>query len=235
MRRSMRVVILLVLSMVVLFLCFLFTGIRVNPLSTMEGKLLSLLLPEGERGVYYELNGSEGIAVVSEGLKKSRMATVQGLSRNSGTKIVESDFAKEEVKKVKEEVKPKKEFVKEPMKEPAKLKEAEKSLLETVVTKNQKAEKAKLPSERLEELAQRLQKEERRKKKEKKEKERRLAEKKKEEEKKEAEKTKAVVEVKESQSVEEKLKPVTEVKESKSIDIVTYRGAGYKFEAEEKA
>ena len=215
-RRSMRVVILLVLSMVVLFLCFLFTGIRVNPFSTMEGKLLSLLLPEGERGVYYELNGSEGIAVVSEGLKKSRMATVQGLSRNSGTKIVESDFAKEEAKK--ESVKVKKELVKEeakPVKEPVKAKkEVEKSLLETVVTKNQKAEKAKLPSERLEELAQRLQKEERRKKKEKKEKERRLAEKKKEEEKKEA---KPVVEVKESKPVEEKPKAV-EAKESKPVE-----------------
>ena len=215
-RRSMRVVILLVLSMVVLFLCFLFTGIRVNPFSTMEGKLLSLLLPEGERGVYYELNGSEGIAVVSEGLKKSRVATVQGLSRNSGTKIVESDFAKEEAKK--ESVKVKKELVKEeakPVKEPVKAKkEVEKSLLETVVTKNQKAEKAKLPSERLEELAQRLQKEERRKKKEKKEKERRLAEKKKEEEKKEA---KPVVEVKEVKPVEEKPKAV-EAKESKPVE-----------------
>ena len=198
-RRSMRVVILLVLSMVVLFLCFLFTGIRVNPFSTMEGKLLSLLLPEGERGVYYELNGSEGIAVVSEGLKKSRMATVQGLSRNSGTKIVESDFAKEEAK---------------PVKEPAKVKKEEKSLLETVVTKNQKAEKAKLPSERLEELAQRLQKEERRKKKEKKEKERRLAEKKKEEKPKES---KAVEEVKEVKPMEEKSKP-EEVKESKPME-----------------
>ena len=222
-RRSMRVVILLVLSMVVLFLCFLFTGIRVNPFSTMEGKLLSLLLPEGDRGVYYELNGSEGIAVVSEGLKKSRMATVQGLSRNSGTKIVESDFAREEAKK--ESVKVKKELVKEeakPVKEPVKAKkEVEKSLLETVVTKNQKAEKAKLPSERLEELAQRLQKEERRKKKEKKEKERRLAEKKKEEEKKEAEKPKPV-EVKESKPVEEKskeVKPVEEVKEVKPVEV----------------
>lgn len=218
-RRSMRVVILLVLSMVVLFLCFLFTGIRVNPFSTMEGKLLSLLLPEGERGVYYELNGSEGIAVVSEGLKKSRMATVQGLSRNSGTKIVESDFAKEEAKKelVKESVKEEAKPVKEPVK--AK-KEVEKSLLETVVTKNQKAEKAKLPSERLEELAQRLQKEERRKKKEKKEKERRLAEKKKEEEKKEAEKPKPV-EVKEVKPVEEKpkeSKAVEEVKEVKPME-----------------
>ena len=213
-RRSMRVVILLVLSMVVLFLCFLFTGIRVNPFSTMEGKLLSLLLPEGDRGVYYELNGSEGIAVVSEGLKKSRMATVQGLSRNSGTKIVESDFVREEAKVKKELVK---ESVKEeakPAKEPARPKKEEKSLLETVVTKNQKAEKAKLPSERLEELAQRLQKEERRKKKEKKEKERRLAEKKKEEEKKEAEKPKPV-EVKESKPVEEKSKSVEAVKESK--------------------
>lgn len=227
-RRSMRVVILLVLSMVVLFLCFLFTGIRVNPFSTMEGKLLSLLLPEGERGVYYELNGSEGIAVVSEGLKKSRMATVQGLSRNSGTKIVESDFVREEAKKVKEEAKVKKELVKEsvkeeakPAKEPARPKKEEKSLLETVVTKNQKAEKAKLPSERLEELAQRLQKEERRKKKEKKEKERRLAEKKKEEEKKEAEKPKPV-EVKESKPVEEKskeVKPVEEVKEVKPVEV----------------
>ena len=230
-RRSMRVVILLVLSMVVLFLCFLFTGIRVNPFSTMEGKLLSLLLPEGDRGVYYELNGSEGIAVVSEGLKKSRMATVQGLSRNSGTKIVESDFVREEAKKVKEEAKVKKELVKEsvkesvkeeakPAKEPARPKKEEKSLLETVVTKNQKAEKAKLPSERLEELAQRLQKEERRKKKEKKEKERRLAEKKKEEEK-EAEKPKPV-EVKESKPVEEKskeVKPVEEVKEVKPVEV----------------
>lgn len=227
-RRSMRVVILLVLSMVVLFLCFLFTGIRVNPFSTMEGKLLSLLLPEGDRGVYYELNGSEGIAVVSEGLKKSRMATVQGLSRNSGTKIVESDFVREEAKKVKEEAKVKKELVKEsvkeeakPAKEPARPKKEEKSLLETVVTKNQKAEKAKLPSERLEELAQRLQKEERRKKKEKKEKERRLAEKKKEEEKKEAEKPKPV-EVTESKPVEEKskeVKPVEEVKEVKPVEV----------------
>ena len=227
-RRSMRVVILLVLSMVVLFLCFLFAGIRVNPFSTMEGKLLSLLLPEGDRGVYYELNGSEGIAVVSEGLKKSRMATVQGLSRNSGTKIVESDFVREEAKKVKEEAKVKKELVKEsvkeeakPAKEPARPKKEEKSLLETVVTKNQKAEKAKLPSERLEELAQRLQKEERRKKKEKKEKERRLAEKKKEEEKKEAEKPKPV-EVKESKPVEEKskeVKPVEEVKEVKPVEV----------------
>ena len=220
-RRSMRVVILLVLSMVVLFLCFLFTGIRVNPFSTMEGKLLSLLLPEGDRGVYYELNGSEGIAVVSEGLKKSRMATVQGLSRNSGTKIVESDFVREEAKKVKEEAKVKKELVKEeakPVKEPVKAKKEEKSLLETVVTKNQKAEKAKLPSERLEELAQRLQKEERRKKKEKKEKERRLAEKKKEEEKKEA---KPVVEAKEVKPVEEKpkeSKAVEEVKEVKPME-----------------
>lgn len=221
-RRSMRVVILLVLSMVVLFLCFLFTGIRVNPFSTMEGKLLSLLLPEGDRGVYYELNGSEGIAVVSEGLKKSRMATVQGLSRNSGTKIVESDFVREEAKKVKEEAKVKKELVKEsvkeeakPVKEPVKAKkEVEKSLLETVVTKNQKAEKAKLPSERLEELAQRLQKEERRKKKEKKEKERRLAEKKKEEKPKES---KAVEEVKEVKPMEEKSKP-EEVKESKPME-----------------
>lgn len=222
-RRSMRVVILLVLSMVVLFLCFLFTGIRVNPFSTMEGKLLSLLLPEGDRGVYYELNGSEGIAVVSEGLKKSRMATVQGLSRNSGTKIVESDFVREEAKKVKEEAKVKKELVKEsvkeeakPVKEPVKAKkEVEKSLLETVVTKNQKAEKAKLPSERLEELAQRLQKEERRKKKEKKEKERRLAEKKKEEKPKES---KAVEEVKESKPMEEKSKPAPEVKEVKKSE-----------------
>lgn len=221
-RRSMRVVILLVLSMVVLFLCFLFTGIRVNPFSTMEGKLLSLLLPEGDRGVYYELNGSEGIAAVSEGLKKSRMATVQGLSRNSGTKIVESDFVREEAKKVKEEAKVKKELVKEsvkeeakPVKEPVKAKkEVEKSLLETVVTKNQKAEKAKLPSERLEELAQRLQKEERRKKKEKKEKERRLAEKKKEEKPKES---KAVEEVKEVKPMEEKSKP-EEVKESKPME-----------------
>ena len=220
-RRSMRVVILLVLSMVVLFLCFLFTGIRVNPFSTMEGKLLSLLLPEGDRGVYYELNGSEGIAVVSEGLKKSRMATVQGLSRNSGTKIVESDFVREEAKKVKEEAKVKKELVKEsmkeeakPAKEPARPKKEEKSLLETVVTKNQKAEKAKLPSERLEELAQRLQKEERRKKKEKKEKERRLAEKKKEEKPKES---KAVEEVKEVKPMEEKSKP-EEVKESKPME-----------------
>ena len=92
----MRVVILLVLSMVVIFLCFLFTGLRVPVASTLEGKLLALLLPEEPRAVYYGLNGSEGVTVVSEGARRSRVATVQGLSRDSGTKCVESDFAKVE-------------------------------------------------------------------------------------------------------------------------------------------
>lgn len=199
--RSMRVVILLVLSMVVIFLCFLFTGLRVPVASTLEGKLLALLLPEEPRAVYYGLNGSEGVTVVSEGARRSRVATVQGLSRDSGTKCVESDFAKVE--------KPASVKVEKPVEKV----KAEKTVLEAVVEKNKRAKEVKIP-EGLEELAQRVQREERKKKKERKEK--RLAELKKAAEKTVEEKPveKPVEEKAEEKKAEEK--PVEEKKEEEA-------------------
>ena len=199
--RSMRVVILLVLSMVVIFLCFLFTGLRVPVASTLEGKLMTLLLPEEPRAVYYGLNGSEGVTVVSEGARRSRVATVQGLSRDSGTKCVESDFAKVE--------KPASVKVEKPVEKV----KAEKTVLEAVVEKNKRAKEVKIP-EGLEELAQRVQREERKKKKERKEK--RLAELKKAAEKTVEEKPveKPVEEKAEEKKAEEK--PVEEKKEEEA-------------------
>lgn len=204
--RSMRVVILLVLSMVVIFLCFLFTGLRVPVASTLEGKLLALLLPEEPRAVYYGLNGSEGVTVVSEGARRSRVATVQGLSRDSGTKCVESDFAK--VEKPAEVKKPVEKKVEKPVEKPVEKVKTEKTVLEAVVEKNKRAKEVKIP-EGLEELAQRVQREERKKKKERKEK--RLAE------------LKKAAEKAAEKPVEEKLVEEKPVEEKKAEEKATER------------